>query len=80
MTLAGFSQRGINDIIGLISESADNGFKCKYRHRPDMKNTEAVFLACSQQHVVDVLASSKSRYLLCHSSSIADIFRQDQIH
>ncbi len=29
---------GMRDIIGLISESADNGFKCKYRYRPDMKN------------------------------------------
>ncbi len=29
---------GMHNIIGLISESADNGFKCKYRHRPDMKN------------------------------------------
>ncbi len=28
----------MHDIIGLISESADNGFKCKYLHRPDMKN------------------------------------------
>ncbi len=28
----------MNNIIGLISESADNGFTCKYRHRPDMKN------------------------------------------
>ncbi len=29
---------GMHDIIGLISESADNGFKCKYRHWPDMKH------------------------------------------
>ncbi len=29
---------GMSDIIGLISESADNDFKCKYRHGPDMKN------------------------------------------
>ncbi len=29
---------GMHDIIGLISESANNGFKGKYRHRPDMKN------------------------------------------
>ncbi len=34
---------GIHDIIGLISESADNGFKCKYRHRPDMKNYPDMF-------------------------------------
>ncbi len=26
------------------------------------------------------IGSSKSWYLLCHSSSIADLFRQDQIH
>ncbi len=29
---------GMHDIIGLISESTDNVFKCKYRHRPDMNN------------------------------------------
>ncbi len=29
---------GMHDIIGLLSESADNGFKCKYRHRPNIKN------------------------------------------
>ncbi len=29
---------GMHDFIGPILESADNGFKCRYRHRPDMKN------------------------------------------
>ncbi len=29
---------GMHDIIGLISESAHNGFKCKYRYRSDMTN------------------------------------------
>ncbi len=28
----------MHDIIGPILESANNGFKCKYRHQPDMKN------------------------------------------
>ncbi len=32
----------MHDIIGLISESADNGFKCKYRH--DMKNYADIFI------------------------------------
>ncbi len=31
----------MHDIIGLISESADNGFKCK--HRPDMINDADMF-------------------------------------
>ncbi|KAI2668771.1 hypothetical protein H4Q32_005566 [Labeo rohita] len=34
---------GMHDIIGLISESADNDFKCKYRHRPDMKHYADMF-------------------------------------
>ncbi len=28
----------MHDIIGSISESADNSLKGKYQHRPDMKN------------------------------------------
>ncbi len=36
----------------------------------------AVFLTSSQQHVCGCIDSSKSRYLLCSRSSIADIFRQ----
>ncbi len=34
----------------------------------------AVFLTCSQQHVVDVLGGKN---LLCHSCSVADLCRQD---
>ncbi len=30
-------QLGMHDIIRMVSESAENGFKCKY-HRPDVKN------------------------------------------
>ncbi len=37
----------------------------------------AVFLTCSQQHVVDVLAVA-SRYLLCRC--VADLFHQVQTH
>ncbi len=28
----------MHDIIGHLSESDDNGFKCKYGHRSDMKH------------------------------------------
>ncbi len=28
----------MQDIIGKMSESDDNGLKCKHRHQPDMKN------------------------------------------
>ncbi len=40
----------------------------------------AIFPTCSQQHVCGCIGNIKSRYLLCHSSTIADLFRQDQIH
>ncbi len=41
----------------------------------------AVFPTCSQQHVVDVLAvASLSTCSAAAASSIADLFRQDQIH
>ncbi len=29
---------GMHDIIGTLSEYANNGLKCKHRHRPDIKN------------------------------------------
>ncbi len=38
----------------------------------------AVFLTCSQQH--GSIGSSKSQYLLCRCSSVADLFHQDQTH
>ncbi len=40
----------------------------------------AVFLICSKQHVCECTGSSKSRFLLCRSSSVADLFCQDQIN
>ncbi len=42
--VSGSTLVGMHDIIGLISESADNGYKCKYRQGPDMKNYANMWL------------------------------------